>query len=548
MSNPVRTILVVDDDRSIGDMLTKVLAKLGYRTVVADNVDTALARVWNESPPIDVVLTDVCMPDISGIDLLEQVHRINPQLPVILMTAYADMATIGVAIRKKAFDFVTKPLDLSELALTMEKAIKHVTLLELEQNYLHALEETVAQRTSELNMRHEDLKALFRQVEAIKAEWERTMDCIGDIVIVAAGDGTIRRCNRALRDFCDIPYQEIVGNEWRSFLSNFGLHPPCPDPTGTKLHHHASNRWFILNCYPYTDPVDEAVSGQVITIVDTTELTRTAEKLALAYEELQTTQMQMLQREKMASIGQLAAGVAHEINNPIGFISSNLTTLGKYVERMSAFVNLLSELCPTDGDDRARLEKTRQELKIDRILADISPLINESLDGAGRVRTIVQDLKSFSRTDEGEFKMATIEECLDSAVNIVWNELKYKVTLDKNYGTLPTVRCYPQQLNQVFMNLLVNAADAIDKAGKITINTRYESDNIFVTISDTGCGIPSERLGRIFEPFFTTKELGKGTGLGLSISYDIVKRHNGEITVESEPDKGTTFTVRIPVA
>lgn len=327
------------------------------------------------------------------------------------------------------------------------------------------------------------------------------------------------------------------------------MSPPL-SPPGSKLHHELTNRWFILNAYPFTNPVDEAVAGFVITIVDTTELKQTAEKLSHAYEELQTAQLQMLQREKMASIGQLAAGVAHEINNPIGFISSNLGTLGKYVDRLSAYVNRQTELCAplVTAAVRAELEQSRQELKIDRILADISPLIAESLDGAGRVRTIVQDLKSFSRSDEGDFKEADIVECLDSAINIVWNELKYKTTLNKNYGTLPAIKCYPQQLNQVFMNLLVNAADSIDKAGEIAITTRHENGSIFIVISDTGCGIPPESLSRVFEPFYTTKVSGKGTGLGLSISYDIVKRHNGEITVASTPGKGTTFTVRIPVA
>jgi two-component system NtrC family sensor kinase len=540
---------VVDNDRHIIEMLPSLLTQYGYRTVAFDNAEKALRALQEGAHGVDVVLTDVRMPDVSGIELLELIHRFNPQLPVILMTAYADLETIEVAIRKKAFDFITKPLNFAELAMTMEKAIKHVTLLELEQNYLHTLEETVEIRTRELHSRHEELKTLFRQVEAIKAEWERTMDCIGDIVILADTDGRIRRCNRALREFSAISYQDIVGNEWRSFLARHGLHAPSPSPPGTELYHEPSSRWFILNSYPFTDPADEAVSGLVITIVDTSELKRTAEKLAHAYEELHVTQAQMLQREKMASIGQLAAGVAHEINNPIGFISSNLATLGKYVERLTAFVSRQTEVCTPlmTAAMSSELEETRRELKIDHILADISPLIAESLDGAGRVRTIVRDLKSFSRSDEGEYKTADIVACLDSAVSIVWNELKYKATLRKNYGALPPVKCYPQQLNQVLMNLLVNAAHAIDKQGEITIDTRHENGEVFIVISDTGCGIPPENLGRIFEPFFTTKESGKGTGLGLSISYDIVKRHHGEITVESTLGKGTTFTVRIPV-
>ena len=160
----------------------------------------------------------------------------------------------------------------------------------------------------------------------------------------------------------------------------------------------------------------------------------------------------------------------------------------------------------------------------------------------------MQGLKSFSRVDEAEEHiLADINECLESTLNIVWNELKYKATVTKQYGNLPHANCNPQQLNQVFMNLLVNAAHAIEKQGEIAIKTWQQDRSIFVSISDTGCGIAEENLSRIFEPFFTTKEVGKGTGLGLSISYDIVKKHAGELTVQSELGKGTIFTIQLPI-
>ncbi|BBA70596.1 ATP-binding protein [Geobacter sulfurreducens] len=265
--------------------------------------------------------------------------------------------------------------------------------------------------------------------------------------------------------------------------------------------------------------------------------------------ELKATHAQMLQREKMASIGQLAAGVAHEINNPIGFIMSNLGTLDKYLGRLRGFIAAQDEIINQfEGNEASRrLGLAKKTLKIDYILDDVGNLVAESLDGAERVKKIVQDLKSFSRVDEAECKVVDLAECLESTINIVWNELKYKVNLVKEFEELPPVRCYPQQLNQVFMNLLVNAGHAIDTQGEIRVRTRLEGSDALIAISDTGCGIPDELRDRIFEPFFTTKEVGVGTGLGLSISYEIVKKHNGEITVESEVGRGTTFTVRIPV-
>jgi PAS domain S-box-containing protein len=273
------------------------------------------------------------------------------------------------------------------------------------------------------------------------------------------------------------------------------------------------------------------------------------EELEGAYKELKTSQAKILQQEKMASIGQLAAGVAHEINNPMAFISSNLGTLDKYIDRLKEFIQTQLEVIESLQATEAMegLKRKEKELKLDYITEDIKGLITESLEGSERVRKIVQSLKSFARVDEAEYKYTDINECIETTINIVWNELKYKATLKKDYGKLPLTKCYPQQMNQVFMNLLINAGDAIEKQGEIVIKTWDEDGSIWVAISDTGHGILKEDLQRIFEPFFTTKEVGKGTGLGLSITYEIVKKHNGEVTVESEVGKGTTFTVRIPI-
>jgi len=271
--------------------------------------------------------------------------------------------------------------------------------------------------------------------------------------------------------------------------------------------------------------------------------------LQAAYSELKQTQSHLLQQEKMASIGQLAAGVAHEINNPVGFISSNLSSLHKYSTRLGEYIALDTELVTQAGIKELadRQADGKKKYKIDYILSDIDALIRESLDGCDRVKKIVQDLKGFSRIDQATRQNVDIHECLDTTINIVWNELKYKAKIVKDYQASIPVACFPQQLNQVFMNLLVNAAHAIDKEGVITIRTWQDEAFLSVAITDTGSGIAPENVGRIFEPFFTTKEVGKGTGLGLSIVYDIVtKNHHGEILVDSTLGQGTTFTVKIP--
>lgn len=313
----------------------------------------------------------------------------------------------------------------------------------------------------------------------------------------------------------------------------------------------------------YSSPVvgrDGTYYGRIWGFHDITEQRRTAQarvrllaelesknaELEAACCNLKESQKKMLQQEKMASIGQLAAGVAHEINNPMGFIMSNLNSLRKYMTRIPEFIEFQSDAL-LNGTSRDEVAEKRKALKIDYLLEDTQSLIKESLEGADRVKRIVYDLKNFSRVDQMELAQADINRVLDSTLNIVWNELKHKATVTKDYGEIPSITCNAGQLSQVFMNILVNGAQAITGFGEITITTRLSGERVLIVISDTGCGIPEEKLSRIFEPFFTTKEIGQGTGLGLSIAYDIVKKHGGEIDVVSEVGKGTTFTVVLPL-
>jgi two-component system, NtrC family, sensor kinase len=410
-------------------------------------------------------------------------------------------------------------------------------------------ERELGKSRAELLIKHVQLKSLFDKVESTKKEWENTMDCIGDIVVLVDSGGKIKRCNKALKEFTSLTYEQIVGMSWDELCGLNNL--PSLDKVSSRMQieHKESKRWFVYKTYPFTSREQNEITGFVITLHDFTQQKKVSDELEKAYTDLKATQAKVVQQEKMASIGQLAAGVAHEINNPMGFISSNLGTLGKYLDRLYEFINFISLQTETIVDDQQRQEiaAKRKALKVDYILDDAKELLKESLEGGSRVRTIVQNLKSFSRVDEAQFKLADINECLESTINIVWNELKYKTVLQKDLGNIPMTKCYPQQLNQVFMNLLVNASQAIENQGEIGVKTWNDESEIFISVSDTGCGIPQEIVNRIFEPFFTTKEVGKGTGLGLSITYDIVKNHNGEIMVESSPGVGSKFTIRLPI-
>lgn len=410
-------------------------------------------------------------------------------------------------------------------------------------------EKALARSQQELMLKHQELGDVFDQVDLAKKEWEETLDCLKDFVILTDADHHVRRCNRLLCDMTGKDFNEVIDRDWRDLLSEAGFSFTSFDGNSGELINTGSQRLYDLNIYTIDDPLSERTSGLVVSLNDTTEIRSVTEELQRTSKELNETQNRVFQQEKMASIGQLAAGVAHEINNPMGFISSNLSTLNKYLERLKEFIAAQDQIVSVvnNGTDMDRICELRRKLKIDHILDDTKNLIAESQDGAGRVRRIVQDLKSFSRVDQAELSVVDINECLNSTINVAWNEIKYVATLNRDFGTIPPVMCYPQQLNQVFLNLLVNAAQSLESQGEITVRTWPEENHVFVSVSDSGIGMSPEVMNRIFEPFFTTKEVGKGTGLGLSISYDIVRKHGGELTVESVVGDGTTFTIRLPV-
>ncbi len=280
-------------------------------------------------------------------------------------------------------------------------------------------------------------------------------------------------------------------------------------------------------------------------------LLRSNQELKQLNARLSEAQEKLVQSEKLASIGQLAAGVAHEINNPIGYIFSNFGTLERYLadlfEMLAAYEAAEPLLAGTTVG--AELSALRQKVELDYLKEDIPTLMAESREGISRVRKIVQDLKDFSRVDNSqEWALADLHHGLESTLNIVNNEIKYKAKVVRDYGEIPEILCLPSELNQVFMNLLINASHAISgEQGCITIRSGRDGSQVWVEIADNGSGISPENLNRIFDPFFTTKPIGQGTGLGLSLSYGIVKKHHGQILVDSQLGVGTRFRVILPI-
>jgi PAS domain S-box-containing protein len=283
---------------------------------------------------------------------------------------------------------------------------------------------------------------------------------------------------------------------------------------------------------------------------------RLAELVQEATRKLEAQQAQLIQSEKMASLGQMAAGIAHEINNPMSYIASNLGTLGDSTRVILQLLHLYRELedslgsgaSPPPAELLERIRALRRQEDVDRLLADMRELIHDSLEGAQRVDEIVQGLRMFARPESGPPQWVDMNKLLESTLKLVRNQLRYKCTVLCDYGSLPLLPCLPTQISQVFTNLFINAAQAMEERGELRITTRHEGDEVVVRVADTGSGMTPETLARLFTPFFTTKPAGKGTGLGLSICYGIIHRHQGRIEVQSEPGRGSTFTVRLPVS
>ncbi|CAN5622298.1 hypothetical protein BH10ACI3_BH10ACI3_09660 [soil metagenome] len=404
-------VLLVDDSPTVRKMFSLYLSP-GYHCEEAGSFDEALDVL--RADDFDVVITDIIMPGLSGIELLRKIVEEFPNIAVIVVSGVDRPQRALDAIRLGAFDYIIKPCDAEVLEITVERAIQH---------------------------------------------------------------------------------RELLVNAQRS-----------------KLALETKN--------------NELVNGKV---------------------QVQQLQTQIVQNAKMASLGQLAAGVAHELNNPVGFVHANLEILDQYFVGLTRLMEFYDE-AEISAADEAVAAAIKNEIGYPTVLEDVNSIVKDCRDGSDRIRDIVQNLRTFSRLDEAEYDFTNVEEGIDSTLRLISGYFSSgKITLVREYGDIPPIEAFSGQLNQVWMNLLVNAAQSIGQGkGEVKIKTRANDDDIFVEISDDGCGIAVQDLNRIFDPFFTTKPVGEGTGLGLSISFGIVERHGGSISVDTRLNQGTTFQIRLP--
>ncbi len=528
-------ILIVEDSRLFYGLISKkITQEFPYECIV--KTTCAEAKEILDQRPEDALLAilDLNLPDAPDGEIVEHVATLG--IPTIVVTARVDDEIRDRILRLQVFDYIIKgPHILDLLASSIRRFLRNsrysilvvddsalargATVKLLSSQYFTIVEagdgdEALQKLEKDPNIRllltdyHMPRMNGFELISAVRARYP--MDSLAIIGLSARGNSLLSSqfLKRGANDFLSKPYfeEELI---WRVNLNIEMLE---------SLENQRSHRGLL------EQQIDEQTSV------------------------IKESQAMVLQQEKLAAIGQLAAGVAHEINNPLGFISSNLNAMKNYINKNETYLKAVDEaLGSLPGKAKSNLQTVYTEQKINLVREDLHELIEDCLDGTERMRKIVLGLKSFARKDDGEQKFADINLCVEEALTISWNEIKYKAEVERNFNDLPQTFCSPQQLTQVFIILLVNAAHAIEDRGRIYITTRHSDAGNEVIIRDTGCGIAPENLGKIFEPFFTTKEQGQGTGLGMGIARDIIDRHQGRIAVQSTLGEGTCFTLQFPV-
>ena len=565
-------ILIVEDEFISRNLLKKAIQAMGHQTLEAENGLQAWEMIQDK--PVKFVITDWMMPEMDGLELCARIRgqAVHRYIYIIMLTAKDSRQDLVKVLHSGADDFIPKPFNPDELRARLQTGLRIIDLQDKQQRLHHTLLESRNKVRVVFDALREQIVAIDRNLTIMSTNrvFAETARCEPKEVIGKAYS-ELCKSGRDL-DICRPEIGDMLGEvfasgEPRKFLAT------ASDSAGRSTYKE-------IQCLPVKDDRHNVFQVAVV-VKDVSEEMRKAReiqdlnrrlletsaqiefknrKLEAALERLKETQNQMLQSEKMASIGQLAAGVAHEINNPTGFVSSNLKTLTGYHEDIFELIGKyraffrdcdLSEgalaVTPEQIAAMEAIKAYEESIEIDFLMEDTRDLITDCCDGTDRIKKIVIDLKDFAHPGEDKMQTTDINAGLASTLNVVNNEIKYKATVTTDYGAIPTVLAYPQQLNHVFMNILVNAAQAIEKQGEIHVATSEKDGFVEVVIRDTGCGIPQENLNKIFDPFFTTKEVGKGTGLGMNIAYNIVQKHKGRLDVQSKVGEGTQFTISIPV-
>lgn len=544
-------VLVVDDTPENLRLVGILLEKQNAEVLLAESGASALGLIGQGFSP-DLILLDIMMPEMDGFEVLQVLKgcRETCGTPVILLTALDGTDTQEKGFRCGAVDYITKPINAAILVHRVAVQVELKRARERLERQQESLKEEIARQVAQSRLLENQLQIALESSGFLVWRYDPAAASYSFSTPVTALLGY------GWNHIDEARFLALVHPEDRPLAQRIARPGAGGYELGDYRLRHQDGRWIWVEGRSRTLVAASGVTVGVLSdLSGRKEQERILEENLAAQRQLnkrlEEAHNQLLQAEKMASIGQLAAGVAHELNNPIGFVHSNLGTLETYLRDLMEIVSAFASAAEASGDEAPALAavlRLCRERDLDYIAKDVFELLAESKDGLNRLRKIVLDLKTFSHVGEHEWQEADLHRGLDSTLNIVWNELKYKCRIVKEYGDIPPVYCLGSQLNQVFMNLLVNAGQAIEEQGTITIRTCRQGDaQVRIEIEDTGKGIPPEHLNRVFEPFFTTKPVGKGTGLGLSLSYSIIERHHGTLAVRSEAGKGTCFSITLPI-
>lgn len=563
-------IIIAEDEVISRNLLKEILEMMGHNVLLAE--DGLQAWEFYQKNNVRMVIIDLMMPELDGLTLCKKIRAAeeNGLTYTILLTAQSKKEDLVELFEGIADEILSKPYSREEIRARVMMVERMMRLEDEHKDFQNILMESRNKLRIVFDSLNEKIVALDDKLNIVstnQAFLKETASNFSNVI----GKPFFNDDDSAGFYYGD-RIKSLIKNVFKS--GEFGYYLDKTDNGEGEI------KYEQINCLPIKNDAGK-VYQVVFVATDITEDRRKSkqiealnrelneayhqiktknEELERTLKQLKDTQAQMLHSEKMATIGQIAAGVAHEINNPTGFVSSNMGTLKGYQSDLIVLIKkyrrLISDLKMTAAKTDLSSSIAEQveeiigletEVDIDFIQGDIMDLIQECSDGIERIKKIISDLKDFAHPGEDELKEADINKGIESTFNFVLYELKYKAKITKNYGHLPLIKCYSQQLNQVFINILVNAAQAMESTGEIKVATRHVKDSIEISISDDGPGIPEKNLAKIFDPFFTTKDVGKGTGLGLNIAKDIINKHNGTINVESRVGEGTTFTIQIPV-
>lgn len=550
-------VLVVDDEPAFLSLMKVWLKRLGLRPLVSLSAEPVLEMIEAERP--ELLLIDLIMPGTDGLSLIDAVRDVYPGLPLVAISGMQDRDMAVEAFRRGANSFLDKPIELDILEETIHRCIRFSSIL--------ADWQPAGEMAAAMEIRHAMASGVpVNQLLNVLLQimLRHTGADSASVLLLQPDDSSLRIAASYGMDDDVTPEDQINAGEGIAGWviehdepqvvvgqAPDDLLPPgrqrirqplvglCLPMRGRNQVIGTLNLTRFAGTQPFTRADVELgllLSGDVARSIELVEAS--GERLDM--------ERDLMRRDKLITIGELVSGVAHEINNPLGYVNSNVSTLTDYVDEI---MPLLRSLAPENGEpETAKILSAAREIDLKFVLDDLPTCLAETKEGIARVLKIVADLKNFARDDTDVMELADVNQIIDGAVGILWNQIKYKAELVREYSELPRIPCYPSQLGQVFLNLVHNATQAIERSGRIIIRTRIAGDRLLVEVEDDGCGMDGKILGRIFDSFYTTKPKGVGTGLGLSIARKIVRRHNGGISANSEPGRGSTFRVELPLS